>query len=177
MKLAKGQKVRWVGPPCPVRGERGIGVVTYETWENGCYVKWPDGFEEPCHHFNLEAHNEEDTKGKTLVEVFEEEERSLSPPMKGALVYMFTLEAECKDTGMCPNIAKSQSTSIRLGGPSGLRLHVLDIRPRFRRYASSTLRALVRRRLIEETICKLDYETKEYRLTDAGRSVAEGLKR
>ena len=109
------------------------------------------------------------TKGKTLVEVFEEEERSLSPPMKGALVYMFTLEAECKDTGMCPNIAKSQSTSIRLGGPGGLRW--------FRRYASSTLRALVRRRLIEETICKLDYETKEYRLTDAGRSVAEGLKR
>ena len=90
--------------------------------------------------------------------------------MKGALVYMFTLEAECKDTGMCPNIEKSQSTSSRdPRRPSGLRW--------FRRYASSTLRALVRRRLIEETICKLDYETKEYRLTDAGRSVAEGLKR
>ena len=170
MKLAKGQKVRWVGLSCPVQGERGIGVVTYETWENGCYVKRPDGFEEPCHHFNLEAHNEEDTKGKTLVEVFEEEERSLSLPMKGALVYMFTLEAECKDTGMCSNIEKSQSTSSRdPRRPSGLRW--------FRRYASSTLRALVRRRLIEETICKLDYETKEYRLTDAGRSVAEGLKR
>lgn len=107
-------------------------------------------------------------KGKTLVEVFEEEERSLSPHMRGALAHMLRLELLCKDTPlggwatpMCPNIEKSNSIGRRF------RL--------FNRPASSTLYALLRRGLIEETTCKMDYETKEYRLTDAGRSVSEGL--
>jgi len=110
------------------------------------------------------------TKGKTLVEVFEEEERSLSPPMRGALAYMFALEAECKDDRMCPNVGQAY---LRRGGS---RINGFAVGTRFfRRPSSSTLRALLRRGLIEETICKLDYETKEYGLTDAGRDVAADI--
>ena len=102
------------------------------------------------------------TKGKTLVEVFEEEERSLSPPMRGALAYMFRLELQCKNTPMCSNVEKKYSNN------SGGKSNRWPAMP-------STRRALLRRGLIEETICKLDYETKEYGLTDAGRDVAADI--
>jgi hypothetical protein len=53
-----GTKVKWIGPKGErygAKGERGVGVVIYETWENGCYVRWQDDYEEPCRHANLEA--------------------------------------------------------------------------------------------------------------------------
>ena len=57
MKPKKGQEVKWVGHERSGLTERGtgVGVVIEETWQNGCYVKWPNGYEEPCRHGNLQV--------------------------------------------------------------------------------------------------------------------------
>ena len=53
-----GDKVAWVGPWASSVNDNGnlireCGVVTHTTWENGCYVVWQNGYEEPCRHANL----------------------------------------------------------------------------------------------------------------------------
>ena len=44
-----GDRVVWNGKG----NEDRKGMVVYETWENGGYVSWDDGEEEPCYWDNL----------------------------------------------------------------------------------------------------------------------------
>jgi len=59
LRFKPGDRVVWNGPDRDERpdkrGERGTGEVTHATWENGGYVRWQDGAEEPCLWGNLKG--------------------------------------------------------------------------------------------------------------------------
>lgn len=56
--MKAGDKVVWVGQFASSVNDNGnlvreTGTVSYATCENGCYVIWQNGYEEPCRHGSL----------------------------------------------------------------------------------------------------------------------------